>query len=122
MQVCLLVAAGGAVGAVLRYLLGLVPVAAQFPLMTLLINFLGAVLIGMVTSVPSLSANAVFFLKTGVCGGFTTFSTFSLDTVQLLKNGNLMLGILNAAASVGLCLLGVLLGQWLGSCISRAAA
>ncbi|MCH4239627.1 MAG: fluoride efflux transporter CrcB [Oscillospiraceae bacterium] len=122
MEVCLLVAAGGAVGAVFRYLLGLIPVAVQFPLMTLLINFSGAVLIGMVTSMPSLPANAVFFLKTGVCGGFTTFSTFSLDTIQLLKGENLVLGILNAAASVGFCLLGVLLGQWLGSCISRTAA
>ncbi|WOC31374.1 fluoride efflux transporter CrcB [Caproicibacterium argilliputei] len=120
-QACLLVAAGGALGAVGRYLCGLIPLPVEFPLMTMLINFLGAVLIGFVTTVPNLSANAALFLKTGVCGGFTTFSTFSLDTVNLLQGGRPLLGVLNASVSVGVCLIGVLLGSALGRAAYAAA-
>ena len=121
MEACLFVAAGGALGAVGRYLLGLVPLSGSFPLMTLLINFGGAVLIGFVTSAPGMSGSAMLFLKTGVCGGFTTFSTFSLDTVKLLQDGKLGLGALNMGASVGICLLGVLLGQCLGRAFAARA-
>ena len=82
MAAVLWVGAGGFLGAVGRYLLGLVPFEGDFPLMTFLVNFAGAVAIGAITEVTgatsALSAEAALFLKTGVCGGFTTFSTFSL--------------------------------------------
>lgn len=58
--------------------------------MTLLTNFLGAVVIGAVAQAAGqlpMSKSAVLFLKTGLCGGFTTFSTFSLETVELLEQG-----------------------------------
>ena len=78
MGAALLVGAGGFIGAVGRYLLGLVPCGGDFPLMTFLVNFLGAVAIGAVAEAASgpaaLPAEAALFLKTGVCGGFTTFS------------------------------------------------
>ena len=62
-----------------------------------------------------MSKSAVLFLKTGLCGGFTTFSTFSLETVELLEQGRWAAGGGYILASVGLCLAGVLLGRaWCG--------
>ena len=80
---CLWVGLGGAVGAMLRYLIGLVPVGASngFPIKTLLINILGAFVIGVLAVLGekhSLPPLLVLTLKTGVCGGFTTFATFAL--------------------------------------------
>lgn len=89
----LAVGAGGAIGAVLRYLLGnAIPGHENaFPLGTFLINIAGAFVIGLVTALSvkhGLSDSKwVLFLKTGVCGGFTTFSTFSLESYTLLHSG-----------------------------------
>ena len=110
---CLWVALGGGLGAVCRYLVSLIPLTTQFPWLTLLTNFAGAVVIGAVAAAAAalpLAPSAVLFLKTGLCGGFTTFSTFSLETVQLLERGSYGLGAAYAAGSVLLCLAGVLLG------------
>lgn len=113
----LAVGAGGFLGSVCRFLISSLPLPERisFPLLTLLINFAGAVVIGALAEIPA--AGGVFpppvqlFLKTGLCGGFTTFSTFSLETVELLQNGKTGTGILYAVLSVGCCLLGILLGQ-----------
>ena len=79
---CLIVGAGGAVGAVCRYLMSLVRFEGAFPLMTFLTNFAGAVIIGIIAALAAgwtvMTPNAVLFFKTGFCGGFTTFSTFYL--------------------------------------------
>lgn len=111
---CLFVALGGGLGAVGRYLLSLIAAPWSFPVMTLLTNFLGAVVIGAVAQAAGqlpMSKSAVLFLKTGLCGGFTTFSTFSLETVELLEQGRRAAGGGYILASVGLCLAGVLLGR-----------
>lgn len=96
MVAVLCVGLGGFIGSVGRYLLGLVPVEGDFPLMTFAVNFAGAVLIGAVfeaaTEGSGLPDNAVLFLKTGVCGGFTTFSAFSLETLALLERGKYATG------------------------------
>ncbi len=117
MLAVLCVGMGGFIGSVGRYLLGLVPVEGDFPLMTFVINFAGAVLIGAVfeaaTVWPGMSDNAVLFLKTGVCGGFTTFSAFSLETLTLLERGKYATGALYACGSVLVCLVGVALGRLL---------
>ena len=113
----LLVGTGGALGAMGRYGLSLLPWRGEFPLLTLLTNLLGAVLIGFIAGLAGrgrLNPSAALFWKTGVCGGFTTFSTFSLETVTLLSNGKSGLAAAYVALSVVLCLLGVVLGQWLG--------
>ena len=105
---CLFVALGGGLGAVGRYLLSLIAAPWSFPVMTLLTNFLGAVVIGAVAQAAGqlpMSKSAVLFLKTGLCGGFTTFSTFSLEQGRWAAGGGYIL------ASVGLCLAGVLLGR-----------
>lgn len=115
MLAVLCVGMGGFIGSVGRYLLGLVPVEGDFPLMTFLVNFAGAVLIGAVfeaaTVWPGMSDDAVLFLKTGVCGGFTTFSAFSLETLNLLESGKYATGALYACGSVVVCLVGVALGR-----------
>ncbi len=114
----LCVGAGGFVGAMGRYGLGLVPLGADFPLMTLLINLVGSVVIGIIAAtcelVPgALSREAVLFLKVGLCGGFTTFSTFSLETLELLESGQDLAGGAYAVASVVCCVVGVLAGKTL---------
>ena len=109
------VGAGGVLGAVGRYLLGLVPFEGDFPLMTFLVNFAGAVAIGAITEVAgatsALSAEAALFLKTGVCGGFTTFSTFSLETLALFEGGKYATAALYAGGSLVACVLGVAAGK-----------
>ncbi|MEF9876019.1 MAG: fluoride efflux transporter CrcB [Gordonibacter sp.] len=111
----LCVGAGGFIGAVARYLLGLVPYEGDFPLMTLIVNFAGAVAIGAVVeaadSWPGMPPNALLFLKTGLCGGFTTFSTFSLETLALLEGGRYGMGALYAGGSLALCVAGVVVGR-----------
>ena len=91
---CLAVALGGAIGSVLRYLIGLIPVKEQFlfPIKTFAINVIGCFVIGLVTALTlksnNLNPKLVLFMKVGICGGFTTFSTFALESSNLLKNGH----------------------------------
>ncbi len=86
----MLVGLGGAVGSMLRYGAYLVIRTTTFPLSTLLINISGSLLIGIVFGMniksPGITENWRVFLATGICGGFTTFSAFSLENLQLLHN------------------------------------
>lgn len=111
----LLVGLGGAIGAMLRYGISLVPTKYDFPYITLLINFIGAIAIGMLAALATkqtfLSDHCLLLLKSGVCGGFTTFSTFSLEAVTLLEQHKIQIGIAYILASVLLCLLGVYMGK-----------
>ena len=111
----LLVGAGGALGAMGRYGLSLLPWQGELPLLTLTTNLLGAILIGLVVGAgqrwANLSPTLLLFLRVGVCGGFTTFSTFSLESLTLLEKGRWLLGGGYMALSVIFCLAGVALGQ-----------
>ena len=112
------VALGGALGAVLRYAVSLIPVRGGFPVLTLLTNLLGALLIGFIADAAEITApspSLILFVKTGLCGGFTTFSTFSLESYTLIKAGQKGTAVLYIALSVGLCLLGI----WLGHLAAR---
>ena len=113
------VALGGAAGAVGRYAVSLLPVKGAFPVLTLATNVLGAVLIGFVTGLCSgredASRRALLFWKTGVCGGFTTFSTFSLETLSLWEEKRYGMGGAYMLLSCGLCLLGVFCGTRLAA-------
>ena len=116
---CLCVAAGGAVGSVCRYLLGLLPLrqSGGFPFHTLGINVLGAFCIGVLAALAGKHTGwdprLMLLLKVGVCGGFTTFSTFCSESVQLVQNGRPGLAALYAVLSVALGLAAVLAGQTL---------
>ena len=124
MMSVLCVGAGGFVGAVSRYGLGLIPLASGLPLVTLLINFTGSVVIGAVAASlapTALPREAVLFLKVGLCGGFTTFSTFSLETLELIEGGQWAVAGGYALASVVLCVAGVLAGKLLARALLPAA-
>ena len=120
----LFVALGGALGAAGRYVLSLLPVNEKFPCSTLLVNLAGAVLIGFLAGcagrIPRLAPELRLLLQTGFCGGFTTFSTFSLEAVTLFQNGKYLLGGAYILASVALCVAGVLLGQALAQMLANA--
>ena len=114
------VALGGAVGACGRYAISLIPVKSQFPILTLITNLLGALLIGFIVGIAesrNVSKNAMMFLKTGVCGGFTTFSTFSLEAYNILSTKNYGLCSLYVALSVVGCIAGVWCGKKLANLV-----
>ena len=112
----LLVAAGGAIGAVGRYLAGLLIAArfgAGFPWGTFFVNVTGSFLIGIVLVLVergTLPTAARLFVGVGICGGYTTFSSFSYETLQLLNVGDVGPVLLNIFGQVILCLLAVYLG------------
>ena len=92
MMNCIIVGLGGFLGAVARYLIGLIPINPQngFPVKTLLINIAGAFVIGLVVALGAKkdwNPQLILFLKVGICGGFTTFSSFALETNQLMERG-----------------------------------
>lgn len=114
----LYVALGGALGAVIRYLISLLPFKGDFPILTLFTNLLGALIIGFIVGVAEnkeVNPNTILFLKTGFCGGFTTFSTFSLETFNLFEKKKYGIGTAYAGLSLVLCVAGVLIGRALAS-------
>lgn len=117
MSMILLVAAGGAVGSVARYLMASgiqQSTGLHFPLGTLLVNVLGCFLIGLLyvwlVARPDPRHELRALLMVGVMGGFTTFSSFSLETVTLMLNGSYATAALNVVISVIACLAGTALG------------
>jgi len=116
---CLLIGAGGFFGTVMRYLIGCIPVKAgnDFPVKTLFINVAGAFLIGLIAAAAarnrSLNPHLVLMLKVGVCGGFTTFSTFAYESAGLMKTGQSLLALLYILLSVVLGILAVVAAQFI---------
>lgn len=109
----LAVGVGGAIGSICRYLLSLLPVRPQsgFPVVTLCINVAGAFCIGLLAALsgrqPGISPRLLLFWKVGICGGFTTFSTFSLEALNLLQAGKTTAAVSYAVLSVVLCIAAV---------------
>ena len=118
MEKYLAVGLGGFVGSVFRYgmsgflyrILG-----DRFPYGTLAVNILGCFTIGILMSLFEqrwlVQPNVRLFLTIGILGGFTTFSTFSFETIEMLKGGNFGMGFLNIFGSMIFCLA----ATWLGS-------
>ena len=102
----IVVGLGGFVGAICRYLIGLIPIkeVTPFPIKTFLINIVGCIVIGLISVIAtknsSINPRFLLFLKVGVCGGFTTFSTFALETAELMKNGNSFIALIYMLGSV----------------------
>ncbi len=116
-----LVAAGGAIGSVFRYLVGVWSVrlaGVNFPWGTLTVNVVGSFLIGLLVELVARRLNASMemrlFLVTGVLGGFTTFSSFSLDAVSLFERGALGLSAVYVLASLLVSIAAVFAGLALG--------
>jgi CrcB protein len=117
----LLVALGGALGSVLRYLAtggASALLGYEFPYGTLIVNLSGSFLIGVVQSLALeallIPESARLFLSVGVMGGFTTYSAFSYDTVRLAEDGAWLAAWINVAATTVLCILLCALGMALG--------
>jgi CrcB protein len=104
----LLVAVGGALGSMARYGTGVLvgkAWTASFPLATMLINIAGSLAMGLfigwlARTTPSWQADARLFVAVGIFGGFTTFSSFSLDTISMLERGEIGPALLYVLASV----------------------
>jgi len=120
----LAVGLGGFIGSIFRYLLGILVHSicrhSEFPYGTLSANVLGCLIIGLlsgwVDDSIGLSATARLFLFTGILGGFTTFSAFSLDTLTLLQgdsSGGLLSALFYVVAHIVLGLIAVSFGHWL---------
>lgn len=111
------VAAGGAFGSLLRYVLSLLANQPGWPAGTWLANVLGSLCIGMLSVWGKergiLSPELYLLFATGVMGGFTTFSTFSLEVVSFWGDGQLLRGIVYALASVIAGLLSCTAGIWI---------
>ncbi len=122
-----LIGSGGFLGAILRYLIsGYVQKMAErvdFPYGTLAVNLIGCLLIGLLSRVDEirsvLSTETRFFLFIGVLGAFTTFSTFSNETVALLNDKRFHLAVLNMGTHMVFGLAAVLLGRFTGYYIWR---
>ena len=92
---CLIVMAGGALGTLARYLVSLLalPISGNLPWGTIIINITGSLLIGFFGTLTlahgrfPVSENMRLFVMIGFCGGYTTFSSFSLQTLDLLRSG-----------------------------------
>lgn len=113
---CLIIGAGGFSGAVFRYLMSMLPVRENsvFPFNTLLINVIGAFLIGIIAAYAAkgdYDPRLILFLKVGICGGFTTFSSFALEAEGLLGGGNYSLLAVYVCGSVFLCIGAVMLAK-----------
>lgn len=120
----LLIGLGSAIGGIARAWAGTATVrwtGAGFPWGTILVNVTGSMLIGLVAAWPQADGRALIatpagqFLAVGVCGGYTTFSSFSLQTLTLLQEGRPAAALANVGISLVACLVAVWAGYLLGS-------
>src|SRR5262245_42622099 len=118
------VALGGLLGSLARFwLAGVVQrvSGSEFPFGTLAVNMLGSFVIGVVMALALergvVGPTARLFLTVGFCGGFTTMSTFSYETLALLRDGQAAFALCNMAASLG----GSLIAVWVGYTVGRTA-
>ena len=119
---------GSALGGVARYWLsGLAAhhVGETFPVGTLFVNVTGSFVIGFFASLTGpdgrmfVGTDARQFVMTGLCGGYTTFSSFSLQTLNLARDGEMALAGVNAVLSLALCLVAVWLGHIAASALNQ---
>jgi CrcB protein len=120
---CLYVVIGGGIGALLRYFSTQFinsSVTTKFPFGTLFVNCIGALIIGFLINIFDLFSINIkwkLFFVTGFLGGYTTFSTYSLETVQYFMNGNIKHAVINILLNNVLCIVLVLFGIWLNKII-----
>jgi len=124
----LLIAIGSALGGMARYFAsgGIARISdGAFPYGTMFVNVSGSIVIGFFATFTGpdgrlmVGAPARQFVMVGICGGYTTFSTFSLETLNLIREGELMPALLNAVGSVVLCLTFVWLGHLAAATLNR---
>lgn len=106
MDAVLLVGIGGAIGAVLRYVVYVLVDRAEFPAATIVVNALGSFVLGLVVFSAS-DAGWFLFVGVGICGAFTTYSTFSFETVRLWQQRMRGYAVLSAVGNLACSLLAV---------------
>lgn len=115
-DICI-VGLGGCLGSILRYLASLLVTSKIFPYATLSVNIIGSFIIGAVFALSiketGISNNWRLFLATGICGGFTTFSAFSLENLGLLQNGKPVMALIYIFTSILLGIAASFLGYQL---------
>jgi CrcB protein len=125
------VAIGGAIGSVARFWLTEISAklwGGDFPWGTIVANVTGSFLIGLIAALPVMGPRDFLgpmgrqFLMVGVMGGYTTFSSFSLQTLTMVQHGHLAKAALNVGGSVVLCLIAVAAGYALGAILSATKA
>jgi CrcB protein len=123
------VALGGGIGSMARLWLSVhvaLLTGLAFPWGTILVNIIGSLVIGFVATFTGPSGRLVVpvdaqaFVMVGLCGGFTTFSAFSVQTLELARDGRLLYAGANIMLSVVLCLTAVTLGHWFATLFGRA--
>lgn len=123
------IAIGGALGSVARYAcsdLAARSFGGTFPWGTLIVNIVGSFVIGAFATLTGpdgrwiVAPDARLFVTIGICGGYTTFSSFSLQTLNLMRSGEMGAAGLNIAASLVLCLVSVWAGYVAGALINQA--
>lgn len=120
---CLIIMAGGALGTLARYLISVLaaPISGNLPWGTIIINITGSFIIGLFGTLTlahgrfPVSENMRLFVMIGLCGGYTTFSSFSLQTLDLIRSGAMTRAGVNIAASVVLCVAAVSAGHLIAS-------
>lgn len=103
------VALGGALGSVSRLAIGMA-VSHKLPISTLLVNTIGSLLIGILIRNTPHGAAMYYFGVVGFCGGFTTFSTFSLDALKMFREGSTTQAAIYALISMLVCIVAVAIG------------
>lgn len=126
---CLWVIAGGAIGTFLRYFVSVMslPISKDLPWGTIFINISGCLLIGLFGTLTlaqgrfPVSENVRMFVMVGICGGFTTFSAFGLQTLDLMRAGAFNRAAFNAAFSVIACVGAVAVGHFVAAYFNNNA-
>ena len=131
MLIYLYVAVGGAIGSVARFAIaGAIArgFSEIFPWGTFFVNVTGCFVIGLFAMLTGPDGRLVVapdvrqFVMVGICGGYTTFSSFSLQTLSLARDGDMTRASLNVVGSVLLCLIGVWLGSLAGAALNQLKA
>ncbi len=122
MKQLLLIGFGGFIGSIARFLVSKLNISWHFlsiPMGTLTVNVIGSLIIGFLAGVASrseiLSTDMRLFLMVGICGGFTTFSSFTNENMMLIQNGQILTALMYISASVMLGLAAVFLGYSLSN-------
>lgn len=126
---CMLITAGGVLGTLARYVVSVwaLPISHDLPWGTMIINISGSFINGVFGTLAlahgrfPMSEIVRLFVMIGLCGGFTTYSSFSLQTLDLMRNGAMLRAAVNILASVTLCLLAVALGHAIASRLNGGA-